>query len=193
VHSGFNQAWGEISSGVLDAVNAGLASNPGYRVVATGHSLGGAVATLAAAVLRNSGISVDLYTYGAPRVGNAALSDHITGSAGAIYRVTHKDDPVPKLPPIEVGYAHVSPEYWLSGAESTGDDYPVADVQVCEGNENLDCNGSTGGLNVAAHSQYFGPISDCTRTGRLSDAEFAELEAKVNAWAEADRAYVNSQ
>lgn len=69
------------------------------------------MATLAAADLRNSGYDVVLvslnlkltsgynslttvqYTYGAPRIGPAALSDYITAQ-GNNYRVTHLNDPV---------------------------------------------------------------------------------------------------
>ena len=199
-HSGFNQAWGEMSSGVTDAINQALADNPGFKVVATGHSLGGAVATLGAANLRAGGLAVDLYTYGSPRAGNDVLADFITNQDGPEYRVTHIDDPVPRLPPIFTGYRHTSPEYWLSVDEAGGDDYPVADIRVCEGNANVDCNGGTFGLNIAAHLSYFGDISGCNPIlGRKKlastdgvDISDDDLETQVNEWVQKDIDFVNS-
>lgn len=60
VHGGFYKASLDARPVVLAAVNKGLKLYPGYKVVATGHSLGGAVATLTAAYLRNQGLYVDL-------------------------------------------------------------------------------------------------------------------------------------
>jgi alpha-beta hydrolase superfamily lysophospholipase len=64
VHQGFWKSWLEARPGILSAVKAAAAENPGYGVVATGHSLGGAIATLCAADLRNSGYTVALVRCG---------------------------------------------------------------------------------------------------------------------------------
>jgi thioesterase domain-containing protein len=42
---------------------ATASANPGYKIISTGHSLGAAVATLAAAEFRNQGLSVDLVCF----------------------------------------------------------------------------------------------------------------------------------
>lgn len=55
VHSGFKIAWESIREYTLDFVETAVAANPGYTLVVTGHSLGGAVGTLAAIELRNLG------------------------------------------------------------------------------------------------------------------------------------------
>jgi predicted lipase len=60
VHSGFLQNWVDSSEFVIDTPAKAKAANPSYRVVSTGHSKGGAVAAVAAAVLRNKGYAVDL-------------------------------------------------------------------------------------------------------------------------------------
>lgn len=129
----------------------------------TGHSLGAAVATIAAATLRKQqpSASIDLFTYGSPRVGNAAFADFVTAQAGAEFRVTHLDDPVPRLPPAEFGYRHTSPEYWLSTGTATTTDYGVADVKVCQGTD-TSCNAGTLGLNTDAHLYYFEAIAGCS-------------------------------
>ena len=52
---GFWNSWLEARNTVLSAVNKAASANPDYQVVVTGHSLGGAIADLAAAQLRNEG------------------------------------------------------------------------------------------------------------------------------------------
>jgi thioesterase domain-containing protein len=48
---------------VIDAVTQARVEHPDYQVVVTGHSLGGALATIAAGVLRTSGVATDLVSY----------------------------------------------------------------------------------------------------------------------------------
>jgi predicted lipase len=60
VHQGFWRSWLEARAGILTAVEAAVAANPSYGIVATGHSLGAAIATLCAAHLRNNGYTVAL-------------------------------------------------------------------------------------------------------------------------------------
>lgn len=201
-HTGFADAWGEIREGVTDAVHAALEQNPDYSVIATGHSLGGAVATIGAAYLRESeGVAVDIYSYGAPRVGNDVFANFVTDQPGAEYRITHGRDPVSRLPPIIFGYRHHSPEYWLNGGDSDTIDYGVDDVRVCDGIANISCNGGTLGLDVNAHAYYLRDISACNPKGKPSSTATVsaqrvsmsdeELEEQVNEWVEQDIAYVN--
>lgn len=114
-HAGFWNSWLEARSGVMAALKTAAASHPDNRVIVVGHSLGGAIADFAAAEVRKSGVTADLYTYGAPRIAGKALSDFITNqNMGGNYRVTHKNDPVPRLPPVVLGFVHISPEYYIS-------------------------------------------------------------------------------
>jgi hypothetical protein len=162
VHAGFLRCWDEISADVFVALAAAALKHPDYRIVATGHSLGGAVATIGAAYLRASGYAVDLYNYGSPRVGNLYFTDFVTNQPGAEYRVTDRNDAVPQLPPIAWGYSHISPEYWLSGELSTGPTYPLDEIEVCPGPFNISCNGGTDELTLDAlltHAFYFGVIT----------------------------------
>jgi hypothetical protein len=197
IHTGFGAAWAEVSSAVTSGVAAARKANPGYAVVSTGHSLGGAVATLAAAYLRaGSGTSVDLYTYGSPRVGNGAFADFVSAQPGLETRVTHVDDPVPRLPPLLFGYRHTSPEYWLSDGGATTTSYGVGDVRVCTGDANTDCNAGTGGLDVVAHLYYLGPMSGCfsgfdfrKRAEAAAPLTDAQLEDRLNMFTALDIQY----
>lgn len=193
MHTGFAAAWVEVGSSVLSGVAAAKAANPGYSIVATGHSLGGAVATLAAAYLRKAGNAVDLYTFGSPRVGNSAFADFVSAQAGSEIRVTHVDDPVPRLPPLLFGYRHTSPEYWLSTGSGTTTAYGVSDVKVCEGNANTNCNaGTTPGLDINAHLNYFVPIAGCSPSSiefKRDASSNTELEDRLNMFAALDIQY----
>lgn len=75
----------------------------------TGHSLGGVVAELLAVDIFNAGAhSLQLYTYGAPRLGNAALATYIHSLLPNAARITHYRDPVPHVPPKNIlGYSYI--------------------------------------------------------------------------------------
>jgi alpha-beta hydrolase superfamily lysophospholipase len=137
------------------------ASNPTYKIVTTGHSLGGAIATLAAADLRNSGYAVTMHSYGAPRVSSLKLANYITAQAGGNYRVTHWNDPVPNIPPIIMNFAHVSPEYYINKPNNQA--VRASDFKIYEGAMNLMGNAAWLVTDIMAHLWYFGsfPMVKC--------------------------------
>ncbi|RYO78272.1 hypothetical protein DL766_007602 [Monosporascus sp. MC13-8B] len=165
LHAGFATAWGEIDDKVLAGIKAAKAANPSYKIIFTGHSLGGAVATIGAGYIRNKGYNIDIYSYGSPRAGNKAFVKHVTEQAGLEYRITHLSDPVPRLPPILLNYRHTSPEYWFHTSKSNTTEYTAADAKVCEGHASVRCNAGTFGLDIDAHLHYFQDISACSKGG----------------------------
>ncbi|ROW06221.1 hypothetical protein VMCG_04595 [Cytospora schulzeri] len=210
IHDGFKDSWDEVSEYAFDLVKEAYASYPDYTLVVTGHSLGAAVGTLAAVELRNLGYACDLYTYGSPRVGNLAFVEFVTSQAGAEYRVTHYDDPVPRLPPIWLfGYFHTSPEFWLASGPDTNVDYSISGIDTCLGYANTSCNAGTDGFDSTAHTYYFQYMGcdsqddsteisfkkrDDFEDGRLLQARDncsdAELEQRLNMYTSQDVAYV---
>ncbi|KAI8946218.1 extracellular lipase [Xylaria longipes] len=210
VHSGFATAWDEISDTVIGAVQAAKSANPSYKIVFTGHSLGAAVSSLGAAYARQQGLAIDIINYGSPRVGNAAFAQFLSDQPGVEYRVTHLDDPVPRLPPIVLNYAHTTPEYWLSDGNSFTTNYGVNDIKVCTGVTSLGCNAATLGLNIVSHLFYLDPISGCSPieialkkrqdedylwwqgTAPAMDIADDQLEAQLNEWVQQDMDMVSS-
>ncbi|KAH7304305.1 lipase [Stachybotrys elegans] len=160
-HQGWYDGLGDIRGATVAAVRAAKQAWPSYKVVVTGHSLGGAVGTLLAATLRSSGIATDLYTYGSPMVGNSQLVQFINAQRNGVhYRVTHVNDPVPRFPPTLFGYRQTDTEFWLKTGGSETTSYTTSDVQVCTGAKSS-CNGGQGGLDLTAHSHYFQRVSAC--------------------------------
>ena len=102
VHGGFAAALNVVRIGMLSAV-ASLAPKPDERIWITGHSLGGALAVLAAAVLKfEAGRDIaGLYTYGQPRVGDNAFCEALDAAlTGRFFRYVNDQDIVPHAVPI---------------------------------------------------------------------------------------------
>jgi predicted lipase len=91
VHHGFCEYYRSLAQlGMPEQIAALVTKYPKYKVVLTGHSLGGAAATIAAAdlalrfALPRSKLL--LYTYGAPRPGDAGFAELVANNIGAAYR-----------------------------------------------------------------------------------------------------------
>ncbi|OQE10385.1 hypothetical protein PENVUL_c004G00876 [Penicillium vulpinum] len=153
---GFWSSWKLVRDDVMKELKEAVAQNPSYELVVVGHSLGAAVATLAAADLRGKGYpSAKLYAYASPRVANKALAKYITAQ-GNNYRFTHTNDPVPKLPLLAMGYVHISPEYWITSPNNAT--VNTSDIKVIEGDVTFDGNTGTGLpllKDFEAHIWYF--------------------------------------
>ncbi|TDL19369.1 alpha/beta-hydrolase [Rickenella mellea] len=152
-HTGFLTAYNSVASNIISTVKAQLAAHPGYTLVSTGHSLGGALASLGGLSLKSNfpGSSVRMFTFGQPRTGNAAYASLVESIVGTsnIFRGTYG---VPTLIPQAIGYRHHAVEFW-----NFADPPTAANVKQCAGEEDPTCSDSipSGGIN-AAHHTYFG-------------------------------------
>lgn len=96
IHTGFNDAFNAIGYDIQQKLKqAELKDKP---LFITGHSLGGALASIAAKKLSHEGGIAACYTFGAPRVGNEAWIETIKTP---IYRLVNAADCVPMLPPSD--------------------------------------------------------------------------------------------
>lgn len=79
----------------------------------------------------------------------------------ANFRVTHVADLVPNLPSYALGFAHVSPEYWITSAY--GANVTTSDIQVSYGAINTQgCESKLlDGANMNDHGWYFGNVAAC--------------------------------
>jgi len=105
-------------------VQALIAANPTYQIYATGHSLGGAVATVTVMhLLYDSVLSAGnpiVYTFGEPRVGDFAFAQKYNSLVPSAYRVVHYRDTVAHLPPCHASFDSKL-EYICDGAVDPND------------------------------------------------------------------------
>jgi pimeloyl-ACP methyl ester carboxylesterase len=100
VHAGFNNAFASLRQQIATFLDKWRISNPGKAIHFVGHSLGGALASLAAdwASVNNYASNINLYTFGSPRVGQQGFATANTHRLNQIFRCTHGADVVPKVP-----------------------------------------------------------------------------------------------
>jgi triacylglycerol lipase len=81
----------------------------------TGHSLGGALATLTAARLREKDQSVHgLYTFGSPRVGDRDFQEEFNGDfRSKAFRFVNRNDAVTRIPMRSMFYSHVGQLFYI--------------------------------------------------------------------------------
>lgn len=100
IHRGFHYAlesvWDQLDATVADPLEDGLA------LWLTGHSLGGALANLAAYRFSREGVPVaGVYTFAAPKIGDAAfVADFHERLGGRSQQWSTTLDPVPRLPEL---------------------------------------------------------------------------------------------
>ena len=107
-HRGFMSAYFAVRKSLLEAMD----KFEGQHVIVTGHSLGGALATIAALDIQyNLGskrdLSFEVYTFGAPRVGNRAMVESYNGRIPNSYRFVYGWDIVTRIPRTWQGFDHV--------------------------------------------------------------------------------------
>ena len=105
LHAGFMLQANSLMQYVANNIASGPTCRPIYM---TGHSLGGALATIIASVLAPLHPTREVYavTFGAPRVGNANYKRYCDSIPNLhIMRVTHTCDIIPRIPTF--GYVHV--------------------------------------------------------------------------------------
>ena len=105
VHFGFLNAYRPVRKRILKSIKK-LAKKDRKRIYVTGHSLGGALATLCAADIRRSvRLQTTMYNFGAPRVGNRRFAKLYDKLVPDTFRFVNDKDIIPTIP--KIGYNHV--------------------------------------------------------------------------------------
>eukprot|EP00927_Polykrikos_kofoidii_P042644 TRINITY_DN3667_c0_g1_i1.p1 TRINITY_DN3667_c0_g1~~TRINITY_DN3667_c0_g1_i1.p1 ORF type:complete len:290 (-),score=41.43 TRINITY_DN3667_c0_g1_i1:67-936(-) len=123
VHQGFLNTYVDLKPCIVEALLANEC--PSIRIA--GWSLGAAVGSLAMVDLIKNGWKIEeSYDFGRPRVGDQNWSDHFEKVVGQVsWRLTHRKDPVPHLPPrsvatFDTGFRQAGAEAFYVGDRSDG-------------------------------------------------------------------------
>jgi len=112
VHQGYAEGFAQLMPWLL-----GKITNRGQQIQITGHSLGGALATLISQRFEDWNYKVlPVYTFGSPRVGSGVFA---CGYTPEQVRITNGMDPVPCVP-LGFDFEHVGTEYHLPGGGTPG-------------------------------------------------------------------------
>jgi triacylglycerol lipase len=125
IHAGFNAAMNSILVPLITTVRGKRGElqmdggAPSQKpIFLTGHSLGGALAVLAAIALHRAGFEItQVYTFGQPRVGNSDFKDWYNLYLGwRTFRMVYQEDIVPRIPHLPAfrdPYRHVGQEVFV--------------------------------------------------------------------------------
>jgi triacylglycerol lipase len=148
-HQGFTETYRSIHESIVASINNLLISGSYSRLYVTGHSLGGALAVLAAPELRTrTALEPIMYHFAGPRVGDPNFQQRYDGLVTNSWRTVNTNDPVPELPPQKVlipidgndvqavSYAHVATENKITfGSPIEG----PGDITIISSNHSM-CN-----------------------------------------------------
>lgn len=165
--------WGRVHAGFKGGIDIAEPHIHAFEQVAkeakhvwvTGHSLGGALAVLAAARLRQHGLNPFTYTYGQPRPGLGGFRDRFESEMpGRLIRFVNQADIVPRVPPGLI-YRHIGIVKTIknlgSGLGSGGGDF------------GLECMGG-GDESVGGAPEIIDE-----EPPEMSEEEFAQLQASL--------------
>ncbi|XP_076882943.1 uncharacterized protein LOC143531556 isoform X1 [Bidens hawaiensis] len=130
VHSGFLSAYDSVRTRILSLIKTATGYQEEdadqqvseWHVFVTGHSLGGALATLLALELTSSqlakrgAISVTMYNFGSPRVGNKKFAEVYNQRVKDSWRIVNHRDIIPSVPRL-MGYCHVAQPIYLTAGD----------------------------------------------------------------------------
>ncbi|KAL6342865.1 hypothetical protein AAG906_016884 [Vitis piasezkii] len=129
VHSGFLSAYDSVRTRIISLIKLlvgyiddGRRCRLKWHVYVIGHSLGGALATLLALELSSSQlakrgvISVTMYNFGSPRVGNKRFAEVYNEKVKDSWRVVNHRDIIPTVPRL-MGYCHVAQPVYLAAGD----------------------------------------------------------------------------
>lgn len=131
VHSGFLGAYDSVRTRIISLIRLAIGCVDDHsefihkwHIYVTGHSLGGALATLLALELssnqlaKRGAISFTMYNFGSPRVGNKRFAEVYNEKVKDSWRIVNHRDIIPTIPRL-MGYCHVNQPLFLAAGVST--------------------------------------------------------------------------
>ncbi|EGG23574.1 hypothetical protein DFA_05707 [Cavenderia fasciculata] len=125
---GFKDAWLDVKQHVVASLrDSGCVERSSCNLVILGHSLGGAIATLAAydfayEIGTQNFWDINVMTFGSPRVGNCAFQSKYENAGINSLRFVNYNDTIPhypySYPHFGLEYVHVNEEVWMDNPES---------------------------------------------------------------------------
>lgn len=160
VQNYFKVAHDRIFPCVIESMTEQVSNYPNYNVSITGHSLGGAIASISSASLIYRGIIKDkqsaLYTFGMPKVGNRQYALEHNRLVTSSWRVVHNNDPIPNYP-ISTGLPN-SPLHHRTEVFYPYERMLPTDMIyiICPGSDDNKCGSQLHrGSDISDHKKYF--------------------------------------
>ncbi|RCN47541.1 triacylglycerol lipase, partial [Ancylostoma caninum] len=150
-YNAFASVW---SGGIKDDFLATTHKYQDYELWIVGHSLGGAMASLAASYIVKmqlfDGNKIKPVTFGQPRTGDKKFADAHGNQIPYSFRVTHDHDVVPHVPPegLEQYHHHKSEVYY-------NNDMTTADYVECDEEESRGCSDRNIDASFNDHHRYY--------------------------------------
>ncbi len=165
-HDGFMRALACVWDPLVEKVQAELKKSD-RPIWITGHSLGGALALLAAWRFKRKFIPIhQIYTFGAPMVGNSQATEAIDRELpDRVFRYVNDQDPIPLLPTLSLlanAYSHCQKQIVLGIAVAAAE-------------------GSVTAVDFFKH--WAGKVTDGVIQGKLLDDIWLGLKERVGAHA----------
>ena len=120
IHAGFHKAFNEIENELTTDFNTQNNTREFNKIVFTGHSLGGAIATVAGHYysIKYPEAKVEVWTFGSPKVGNNVFKKEFNQRVSKSMRIYARDDPITMVP-FDFVFKHVDsgvrlPGSWIS-------------------------------------------------------------------------------
>ncbi|EYB84290.1 hypothetical protein Y032_0320g2405 [Ancylostoma ceylanicum] len=155
-----------------------LREHPDWDIWISGHSLGGALATLAASNIVESRIAEDpdkvkLVTLGQPRVGDKDFAEALDDQVEYSYRIVHWMDVVPSLP--KTGYWHQGEEiFYKAGMEPH-------ESSSCGRGDSVYCSAQYLPTSINDHKTYFGKhVSDYGKGAIVSNEKHYSIALRCD-------------
>ena len=115
VHKGFYDQFNSIKAKLTLDINKYMNDTTikEPKIIVTGHSLGGALATIAACKYSyDYEFPIKCVTFGSPRVGNSLFVEYFNNKVDLSLRYVNDNDPIP-LVPLPIRFRHVDVCQWL--------------------------------------------------------------------------------